>query len=305
MGKVYFNDVNRNEPWNNLDYWSPAGSALVAVANISPYAQSVTVNFTLSIINNSCVLGACSGRVAWASASIQYGNSTPVTLLANNCTYQGNPYFNYSHTLTSEELQSVMNGENMITFTIKSCAPTVGSYNLEYNLTGYAEQTLSQSSETGTITVTVSTPGGYISGIPVSLTDTSTNTFVGNQPTDSSGKAVFDNLTIGDTYSATVNYAPFSEVTQSITLNDQNGSISIQLTCPSGTYYSTSITGQPQCTGNTVGTINAGLMEFLPAIVIVGGVIIGGILAWGWAISSPEREAGYSAERVVKGALGK
>jgi len=297
---VYFIDNSRQENWDNLEYWDTAGANLSATATISPYATSVTVNFQLRIIGNSCPLGACSGRIAWASASIQYGTSEPVTLLANNCAIQGNYYFNYSHTLTSTELNQVLNTNNQIVFSIVSCAPTFGTYNLQYELTGTASETINTTTEgQGQITVNVTTPGGTMANIPVSLQDTSSNTDVGTQLTNSKGQAVFTGLNIGDSYTATVNYAPFSQVTQSTELNGPNGTINITLSCPSGTYYSTTLFGQPQCISNTVGTVNTGLTEFIPVIVIIGGIVIGGLLAWGWAISAPEREAGIAAKEVT------
>jgi len=298
---VYFIDNSRQENWDNLEYWDAAGANLSATATISQYATSVTVNFQLRIIGNSCI-SICSGRVAWASASIQYGTSEPVTLLANNCTIEGNSYFNYSHTLTSTELQEVLNTNNQIVFSIVSCAPAFGTYNLQYELTGTASETFNTSTEgQGQITVNVITPGGAMANIPVSLQDTSSNTDIGIQLTNSKGQAVFTGLNIGDSYTATVNYTPFSPVTKSTELNSSSGTMNITLSCPSGTYYNTTLFGQPQCISNTVGTINTGLTEFIPVIVIVGGIVIGGLLAWGWAISSPEREAGIAAKEVTSG----
>jgi len=298
---VYFIDNSRQENWDNLEYWDAAGANLSATATISQYATSVTVNFQLRIIGNSCI-SICSGRVAWASASIQYGTSTPVTLLANNCTIEGNSYFNYSHTLTSTELQEVLNTNNQIVFSIVSCAPTFGTYNLQYELTGTASETFNTSTEgQGQITVNVITPGGAMANIPVSLQDTSSNTDIGIQLTNSKGQAVFTGLNIGDSYTATVNYTPFSPVTKSTELNSSSGTMNITLSCPSGTYYNTTLFGQPQCISNTVGTINTGLTEFIPVIIIIGGIVIGGLLAWGWAISSPEREAGIAAKEVTSG----
>ena len=299
---VYFIDNSRQQNWDNLEYWAAAGANLSSTATISQYATSVTVNFQLRIIGNSCPLGACSGRVAWASATIQYGTSAPVTILANNCAIQGNPYFNYSHTLTSDELKQVLNTNNQIVFSIVSCAPTFGTYNLHYELTGTASETLNATTEgQGQITVNVTTPGGAMANIPVSLQDTSSDTDVGTQFTNSKGQAVFTGLNIGDSYTATVNYSPFSPVSQSTELNGPSGTINISLSCPSGTTYGTTLFGQPQCTSNTVGTINTGLMEFLPVIIIVGGIVIGGLIAWGWAISEPEREAGIAAKEAVSG----
>ena len=303
---VYFVDNNRQQNWNNLEYWDSAGANLTSTATINQYATAVTLNFQLRIIGNSCTLGACSGRVAWAAATIQYGTGTPVTVLANNCTFSGNPYFNYSHTLSSSELQQVLNSNNQIIFSIVSCAPTFGSYNLQYELTGTASETLNSSTTSGQgqITVYVSTPGGAMANIPVSLTDTSSQTNIGTQNTNSNGQVIFTGLNIGDSYTASVNYSPFNNVTQSTELNTSSGSINISLSCPSGTTYGTNLFGQPQCTSNTVTTVNTGLMESIPLILIIGGVVIGGLVAWGWAISSPEREAGLSAARIAQSATG-
>jgi len=196
-----------------------------------------------------------------------------------------------------------LNTNNQIIFSIVSCAPALGSYNLEYELTGTASETLNTTTEgQGQITVNVTTPGGAMANIPVSLQDTSSNTDIGTQSTNSNGQTTFTGLNIGDSYTATVNYAPFSKASQSTELNTSSGSINITLSCPTGTTYGTTIFGQPQCTSNTVGTINTGLTEFLPVIVIVGGIVIGGLLAWGWAISAPERIAknvGVNAAKVL------
>ena len=303
---VYFNDNSRQQNWDNLEYWNTAGANLSSTATINQYATAVTVNFQLRIIGNSCPFSACSGRVAWASATIQYGTSTPVTILKQNCSIGGNNYFNYSHTLSSTELQEVLSTNNQIIFSIVSCAPALGTYNLEYELTGTASETLNTSTTQGQgqITVSVTTPAGSLTNIPVSLQDTSSNTAVGTQSTNSSGQTTFTGLNIGDSYTATVNYAPFQKATQSTELNTSSGAINITLSCPTGTTYGTTIFGQPQCTGNTIGTINAGLTEFIPVIVIIGGIAIGGLLAWGWAISAPEREAGVAAAEATSGTTG-
>jgi len=281
MGLGYFIDNQTQQNWDNLTYWRAAGQLLSATYTVSQYATAVTVNLEYNIIGNSCPLGACSGKVAFASATIQYGTSAPVTILAVNCAISGNSWFNYTHKLTSSELQSVLNSNQQIIVTVKSCAPAIGSYNLEYELTATADVTLSKSTQgRGSITVNVTSPYGSPNTFypaTVTLTDTSTNSVVGVQTINSSS-TTFTGLNIGDNYTASVNMPPFGTATQSALLSGTTANISVTMSCPYGQTYQTNILGQPQCVSGPAPQWMTGL-----EVAIIGAVIITAIAGVAYA----------------------
>ncbi|MEM4067247.1 MAG: hypothetical protein QXV17_10370, partial [Candidatus Micrarchaeaceae archaeon] len=252
MGTGYFVDTNNGKNWDNLTYWAPAGAVLSATYTLSSYTTSASVTLSYNILNNSCPLGICgTGRVAFAAATIQYGTSTPVTILAQNCTYGGEPYFNYTHTLTSSELQQALTN-GIITVTVKSCA--ISNANLEYQLTASIDTTISSQGQTGgSITVTITTPAGPPSLLypaTVTLVDTSTNTNLGSQ-TATSSTVTFSNLTIGDNYTVTVSMPPFADNSSSLELTSTSGNATVSLSCGTGKYYQPSVIGAPQCLYNS------------------------------------------------------
>ena len=304
MTTGYFVDVARQQNWNNLIYWNAAGTPLKATYTVSPEATAVTVNMSVRIIGNSCFLGLCSGSVTWAAASIQYGTSSPVTILAARCGYQATyNYLNYQHTLTSSELQEVMNGGGIITLMVVSCSSALNtSYNLEYDLTATADVTMSTSSQgSGTLNVTITTPYGSPNTFypaTIIVTDESLNQQVASIQGTSATTQV-TGLNIGDNYSIQVSMPPFADNTASTELTSETGNISVSLSCGSGKFYQANLLGQPACPYNS--SVTPTWVTALE-IGIVGAAVVAGIVGIAYVAGAfaPEIGAGNNAKSGIK-----